>query len=110
MEHSLELPAGWHRQRFYLRTSQETQGERPRGPAVFSQAGTVYLRLASEALGQPVWLDLLDLLGRPVAQTRLTALDTQVSWEPGVPQNGIYALKVRSQHFTTESRVWLGQP
>jgi subtilisin family serine protease len=101
--HTLALPAGNHRDRFYLgRASEVVGGPSPAGARAWASGRTLVVQAGAGAR-----LELTDLQGRVLAQYHNLA--DRAVLATAVPVSGVYLLRVAGPLGTLAQRVWLSQ-
>jgi lysophospholipase L1-like esterase len=103
--HTLELPAGNHRDRFYLRTSNEVVG--PIGDATTSFYAHQNEIIVAQQTPGPVELQVYTLAGELVARQVRAHAQESVRFNLQVTRSGIYVAKLLSQGQVVTKRVWL---
>jgi hypothetical protein len=102
--HTVNLAAGTHRDRFYLRASSEVAGQAQVGEAVqaYSFGRDLFVE-ASETASVAVY----DVLGVEVARFANVQPGGLRRLDARVPRSGVYVVRVATATETVEKRVWL---
>jgi hypothetical protein len=102
--HTLNLPAGNYRDRFYLRTSSEVVGQAQAGETANAYSfGRELFVEASEASEVSVY----NQLGVRVAHFADVQPGSLRRLPVGVPLAGVYVVRMATAANTVEKRVWL---
>jgi hypothetical protein len=103
--HTLSVPAGTHRGRYFLRAASEVAGQAAQsgtGPQAYSFGRELFV--AADGLAE---VRVYDLLGTEVARFAGVQPGGPRRLAVGVPAAGVYVVRVATATGTVERRVWL---
>jgi glucose/arabinose dehydrogenase len=102
--HTLAVPAGTHRGRYFLRSASEVAGQASTSDA--AQAYSFGRDLFVE-VGEAASVAIYDVLGTQVAQFAGVQPGAMRRLDTRVPVSGVYVVRVATASGTIEKRVWL---